>query len=233
MKKLCAAVLLLTTMSYQAYAEPHYDITQGVIFQYDPDVGVLNGVDGEKGQKLGDVTAFDITNSTISFWVNLTAPSTGWASIFRIGNSDQERYPGVWLYPDSSAIHYRVGTDSSWNAPVDNASDIPLNTWTQIAVVFDDGIGELYYNNTKVYTSSQYTFDHLQTEVGNTTWSVYGSDPWFTGFQGKIDDVKVYDRALTQEELALSYNSAGAFAVPVFSGFLSLIMLPFLRRKKA
>jgi len=49
MKKLCAAVLLLTTMSYQAYAEPHYDITQGVIFQYDPDVGVLNGVDGEKG----------------------------------------------------------------------------------------------------------------------------------------------------------------------------------------
>lgn len=75
-------------------------------------------------------------------------------------------------------------------------------------------------------------FDYLQIEVGNIIWLVYGSDLWFIGFQGKIDDVKVYDRVFIQEELVLFYNSVGVFVVFVFLGFLLFIMFFFLCRKK-
>lgn len=85
---------------------------------------------------------------TISFWFRIKNVDGTWRQILRVGTkSPTSRCPGIWIYPNGTAIHTRVSTDSSWNEGLDTKhGDISLNKWTHYAVTLHSKKLKIYIN---------------------------------------------------------------------------------------
>ncbi|OUV22170.1 MAG: hypothetical protein CBC55_05090 [Gammaproteobacteria bacterium TMED95] len=203
---------------------------EGLIFSYDPDPGELGGIKGEKDTLLGQITAFDYRNSTFSFWLNINSVQPDWTSIFHIGNVSMERYPAVWLYDNDTLLHYRIAADGYNNQSVETETPLALQIWVMVTTVWDEGVGTLYFNDVAMETYSNYTFSFLDSIVGEETWNVYASDPWHNPFDGYFDNLKIYDRAWSDEEILFNYNASIAVSVATphfyFGAFLLGLLLP-------
>ena len=74
---------------------------------------------------------------------------------------------------------------------------LPLNTWTHLAVTFDNTTLRLFVNGTQVGTRAvagpMVTSTGALRMGGNSLWGEY--------FQGRIDEVRVYSRALSATEI--------------------------------
>jgi hypothetical protein len=99
------------------------------------------------------------------------------------------------------------------------AEDIlPLNTWTHLAATYDGTLLRMYVDGTLVGTVTvggdlSDTGDVLRIG-GNSTWGEY--------FSGLIDDVRIYNRALTADEIAFDRGTpVGAAIVPAAGSSIS------------
>ena len=153
----------------------------------------------------------------------------------------------AWIYPTSasgSQVYFATGTNSA-NAAVDlifnqNTKDvyiaflsndwhtannvISLNTWSYITIVYDGGIAStstihIYVNGIPQTVS----FAGGGGGTPNTTSSVAYIGRNFTAanyFSGNIDEVKVYNTALTASQISDTYGTAGsneAYATPNYA----------------
>ena len=84
-------------------------------------------------------------------------------------------------------------------APVGAAgvSTLPLNAWTHLAVTYDGAMLRLYVNGTQV--GSQAMTGSMVTSTG--ALRVGGNSVWGEFFQGQIDEIRIYNRALTQAQV--------------------------------
>jgi hypothetical protein len=77
-------------------------------------------------------------------------------------------------------------------------SDLPMNTWTHLAATFDGTQLKLYVNGTleqtTVYAGTVLTSNHPLGIGGNGYWLN-------ENFPGRIDEVRIYNRALSQSEI--------------------------------
>ena len=60
-----------------------------------------------------------------------------------VGGSTFDRYPGLWLYPDTNALHARINTLSSANEGCD-VKNIPLQKWVHIGYVLNNRTVDIY-----------------------------------------------------------------------------------------
>jgi len=82
---------------------------------------------------------------------------------------------------------------------------ITLNTWINVAIVNSNNINKLYING--VYISSSTSQSALQgLGFGNYLKFGNGDDLPIEGFKGKLDDIGIWNRALTQQEITQLYN---------------------------
>jgi len=78
-----------------------------------------------------------------------------------------------------------------------------LNTWYNIVVTFDGTVAAIYIDGILIAQESKSTWNTLSSNFhfGNfdnlTSW-----------LNGAIDDIRIYDRVLTQDEILLLYNEA-------------------------
>lgn len=81
---------------------------------------------------------------------------------------------------------------------------LPLNTWTHLAATFDGATLRLYRNGTQVATRAAsgtiITSSNPLRIGGNTVWGEY--------FNGRIDEIRIYNRVLAQSEFQTDMNSA-------------------------
>ena len=68
----------------------------------------------------------------------------------------------------------------------------PLDRWTHIAVVYDDGVIRTYANGVLVdtYNGSGSISNANVLDIG-------GEPPWAEWFTGSLDEVRLFNRALT------------------------------------
>jgi uncharacterized repeat protein (TIGR01451 family) len=82
----------------------------------------------------------------------------------------------------------------------------PLNQWTHIVVVYDNGVVRTYVNGNSqpvdTYNGSGTISNANMLDVGGLP----GSAEWFTG---RLDDVRLFNRALTVDEIKLLYLGSG------------------------
>ena len=79
----------------------------------------------------------------------------------------------------------------------------PVNAWTHVALTYDGATLRLYVNGTQVATPA--TTGAIQA-TDSPLW-IGGNNPYGEYFQGLIDEVRVYNRALTQADIQADMNA--------------------------
>ena len=181
---------------------------KGQAFEFN---GGDKGVDGNDGLELDIKTG---ESFTISAWVN-TAEKINDQTIF-FAPVDFENYIKTGTNYNNFASGGSVVYKNVWNwldknnNSLSSLKDLPLNTWTHIVLTFDDsGYAILYYN--AEILSQQNIPDFISGTYKNIP-IFFGIDFWNTSFKGFIDDIAVYNRALSPEDVAALYAEENASA---------------------
>jgi len=151
----------------------------------------LNGWD--QGVQVPDSPTLNITGQalTLASWIYPTATQSGTIihkdyhySLFR--NAD-----GSISYADSALWSY---------AAVGSYGQTPINAWSHVAVTFDGSAIRFYVNGQLIGTVPR-----IGTLTANTNPLYLGSYAGYVGsyrFAGRLDDARVYSRALSAQEVA-------------------------------
>ncbi len=161
-----------------------------------------------------------ITTTTFAAWIYLdNYPGAGSSYISQIIGDESACALGgstIWRIGSQGNILYRGRIGINFRNPTDhddqNNTDIPLRTWTHIAVT-TDGTNVRYYINGRLDTTNAYTFAPFSTPCSWTIGFYLGGNG--RAFDGKIDDVRLYKRTLSTDEisaLARLNQTAGAKA---------------------
>ena len=95
-------------------------------------------------------------------------------------------------------VYYNVASTDTGQRGLSGPTPLPLNTWSHLAATYDGATLALYVNGTLV--ASQASTGTLIASSGalrlggNTIWST-------ESFPGRLDEVQLYNRALTLAEL--------------------------------
>jgi len=149
----------------------------------------------------GSDESLDITDEiTIEAWVK--AASFPASSYYNTLVNKRGNYAiSLYASPGSSTATIRYifcGVDSSW---IETGVSVGLNEWAHISVVWDGNIEKVYLNGDEVYSRSA-------SGSMSPTDEIMGIGGGWSGeyFNGLIDEVRIYNRALSAEEIRYHYN---------------------------
>lgn len=134
-------------------------------------------------------------NITVAFWVNAPVNS-GYQRMISKNNQSSQGWE-IQNSPNSANVAVRIDTSSSTNQ-LFYIYNVINSTWHHVAFVIS-GASVARYVDGVLQSSSAYA---VGGGVGNSTNLIIGGD--FTGgscFNEKIDDVRVYNRALSATEI--------------------------------
>ena len=141
-----------------------------------------------------DANSLDLTTGlTLEAWVYPTALS-GWRTVLLKEVSSELAY-ALYAHDDvpRPAGYVRVGSSQS----VAGSTALPLNTWTHLALTYDGTTLRLYQGGTQIGSravTGTIATSSLPLRIGgNAIWGEY--------FAGRIDEVTVYNRALSASEI--------------------------------
>jgi hypothetical protein len=149
-----------------------------------------------------DAAALDLTTGmTLEAWVFPTAALSGWVGVL---SKEQSNSVSYFLYARSTGPPAQ-GVFTAGNEEVlSGTTALQANTWTHLAATYDGAVQRLYVNGVQVSTRNQTGSIAVSTQplrIGGN--AIYGE--WFTG---RIDEVRIYSRALTQPEIAADMTRA-------------------------
>jgi hypothetical protein len=176
-------------------------------------------------------TIINLGSYTISFWVNVPGPVTGGAQgIFSITNKNQfwgnldiffeNLDNGDEAFIKVHSFNYSgSGNGESWTEV-----KIPdfLSKWSHFAVTYDaaTGMQTLYGNGQKVLEKAMGTaygpitfIDFNGIVIGNhqfqtvPTRSNHGPEDWAKALNGALDNLRIYNKALTEAEINSLYTN--------------------------
>ncbi len=182
-------------------ANNHDGTNYGVEYQADGVVGGCSYYPGN-GQYINvpDNDILDLTNLTVAFWIKTPTDSAP---------SGQNRILGTWdnrdygwfghLYPDSgiySAMAYGSG-NSEHVIPV---KYVGRTEWVHVAMAMTPYSCKIYTNGV-LGISTNFTIEALL--ASDVPLRIGGFDSWgWAWLKGWLDEVKIWDRILTVEEIA-------------------------------
>lgn len=155
--------------------------------------------------------------ATLSFWMNPATPldnlifskndgnnTAGWW-VENISTTPTNGAIGLRLILVRATTNFRFGVASPTN-----------NVWTHITIVFDGTLTaanqKIYYNgiNQTATTSADGTGTHAtdaaETLYFGNNFPASSAGVIFTSYKGFLDDIRIYNRALTVEEVWSLYN---------------------------
>ena len=171
-----------------------------------------------------------------------------------LGNIEREIAISVWVYPYELSFNRSiVGMGESFSAKIlngqlvfttpdihdhiNNSRTIPKNTWSHISFVYDaDQFIYFYLNGRLINTLPASTIKPTSQSL------IIGTNLWDEYFVGKMDDLKIWTRALSDEEVRLVFdqgnNQPGGkaidywlFGLPVFAVLLLSIFWHIKNKK--
>ena len=166
--------------------------------------GVNDYVDAGTGSALTNLRTF-----TLSAWVKPRTVGTSGGRIIDKHNGDGS---GGWVFYITSNKLGFFTVDGIDNAEWQSAANsISYNTWQHVVVTFQNGGTPIFYVNGIV---SAVTNNDMGTQLlgDDSSLSVKIGDAPIdntTAFNGLIDDVRIYSRALSADEIKRLYNMGG------------------------
>src|SRR5262245_26566219 len=156
-------------------------------------IGIVNG--------LSDFTA--------SAWVNPASNDT-WARVFDFGTGTTVNM-FMTINGGGAGLRFAITTGGGGaEQQLTGGGQLPLNTWSHVAVTLSGTTGTLYLNGNPVATNPNMTLHPSSLGSTNQNWigrSQY-PDPFLNSI---VDDFNIYDRALSAAEVAnLATGQPGA-----------------------
>ena len=153
--------------------------------------------------------AFGTSNFSISAWVNPNVSQAGYPVIFNTRVVDS---------PDISGFTFGVNGDQLFvyadTFLIASAGSIPANVWSYVTLVRSGDDLSVYVNGSSVASGSVAGYDFTQS--GASVAGFQTASTWY--WNGNIDEVGVWNRALTSTEITQLYNSGTGLTYP-FAGF--------------
>jgi hypothetical protein len=151
-----------------------------------------------------DSASLDLTAAmTLEAWVRPTQVGT-WETVV-LKEAAGELVYGLYASTDTaqpSGHVFPVGQRA--DLPVRGSPTTPANAWTHLAVTYDGAALRVYVNG--VQQGARAVTGAIQTSGGPLR--IGGNAVWSEWFAGVIDDVRVYNRALTATELQADMATA-------------------------
>ncbi len=134
---------------------------------------------------------------TVEHWIYLTASQSGTRTIaripsFEIGISGNRLFASIWVSTGSGMI-------SGLNKISSNTT-LSLNMWYHVALTYKSGTGITLYINGIQDTTKASVSGNIQPGGFNPMYI-----GWFDYFKGMIDEVRIYPRSLSQQQINQHY----------------------------
>jgi len=155
---------------------------------------------------MGDVLDIDTNDMSMSYWLKTSTSSTG--ELVSKGSSGNSRYYSEMI-GSTGIIMGNIG-DVSGNTDIIGVTAVNDSQWHHVVVVFDrDANGEIYIDGVLDATA----------DISSRSASIANADTlrigYYSGgsssfFDGLIDEVKIYNYALTEAQIRNDYNQGAA-----------------------
>ncbi len=147
-----------------------------------------------------DAASLDLTSGmTLEAWVKATTVSSAWRDVIYKGN-DRYYLEGTSSNGGRPAAGATVGTS---NLEAYGTAALAANTWTHLAATYDGATMRLYVNGTLVSSTAR-----TGTIATSTNPVQIGGDSFYGQyFVGLIDEVRIYDGALTATQIQTDMNT--------------------------
>jgi hypothetical protein len=194
--------------------------------------GVLSGTSSFQTGKVGKALTLAKANSayvsmpsdmfanatelTVAAWVNVTT-AQNWQRVFDVGfnaklSANQQngpRYMNLVPKNDGSNLLFAISKDGISGEQKLSGSALATGTWKHVAVVLSTSSSALYLDGAAV--SGAGTVSLRPKDLGTIDYAFLGksqftSDPYFDGL---LDEVRVYGRALSAAEVKALFQFTG------------------------
>lgn len=195
----------------------HGTLVNGPVWNASGKFGSAISFDGSNDLvNIADAASLDLTNGmTLEAWVNPTV-LTGFRNVI-----SKERTTNAFAYVlsannnasnvNNQRPNSRIRTGST-NRTVNGNVKLPLNTWTHIASTYDGANFRFFINGVQVSSIAATGNIPITTNMLRIGGSPNLGAQYFAGL---IDEVRIYNRALSQSEIQLDMNIAvGSDGVP-------------------
>lgn len=157
-------------------------------------------LDGQSGVRLPDNLITSDTYS-VSVWLNPTELTMFTSALFGYANADS----WVSLVPRGHggvSENSMVWSGTQWYDAA-MGTQIPINTWSHIVYVVEDGMLEVYLNGSQVFAGNE--FPDIFSNQQSTGFSI-GVNFWDTPYHGIVDELKIYDEAISAADIIQLYT---------------------------
>ncbi|WP_428938320.1 FG-GAP-like repeat-containing protein [Fontivita pretiosa] len=149
---------------------------------------------------IADSSSLDLTTAmTLQAWV-LPTSSTGKQDVIIKEGVGTEMY-NLYARSDNGGPEANVHVNGA-NRMAEGAA-LPLNTWSHLAATYDGATLRLFVNG--ALSASLAVAGTITTSDG--ALRIGGNSLWGEFFAGRIDDVRIYNRALSVSEIQADMNS--------------------------
>ena len=154
---------------------------------------------------LGTFTDLDgATAFTVAMWIKpKSLPVSGHQGLFARGSTNQ-RVPWIWCWDGASYLYTQIETVGQGASDGNlGTTNVTQGVWTHVVFTWDGSLVK-YFLNAVVGAGTDATLDDTLSATNGFNYIGYVSG--FTYFNGAIDDVRIYSRALSQPEITTLYN---------------------------
>lgn len=201
--------------SYPGSGTSWYDLSPtGLTFTGDATfMSSSNGL--RSGSTWSSASTSILNTDTHSLFFNIRFNSTttwpqsyvgGWEKIFGYNPAGTDRSPGIWRYPSERKIHWRYDTGNSGADLAErNWADLggeqfAMDTWYYVGVVKNGATATMYVNGSSIGTATVTN----PKAAGNSAIYLF---EYYTASIANIDFIKVYNRAISSEEVSINYKA--------------------------
>jgi O-glycosyl hydrolase len=144
---------------------------------------------------INDAAALNLTTGlTLEAWIK-PATLSGWSTIILKEAGSEEAY-ALYANEDRPWPLAAVRIDGNYDIATGDVQ-LPLNNWSHVASTYDGATLSLYVDGNKI--ASVAATGNLQVSSG--ALRIGGNAIWDEYFDGLIDEVRIYSRALTAAEI--------------------------------
>jgi len=152
---------------------------------------------------------------SVSMWINLNSLSTGWLFSQYTGG-----VTGRFIFNVTSTGGFQINVSSTNSLSTTNIPVITTNNWHHVVVVKDGSNGWILYAD----GASLSTWNSTENIITNQN-TILGGDDSVTSSNmvGKIDQIRIYDSAISAENVTTLYEEIECPAVAVTNAFNTVI----------